>query len=81
MKQSLLASWLETIGSTVSGFLVSLALQHAVCWWFDLPLRAQDNLAIIGLFTAASLLRGIAWRRLMERLHVRVRMSAAMLAG
>jgi hypothetical protein len=80
MKQSWFASWLETIGSTSSGFVVSLGLQYAVCWWWDLPLRTHDNLLIIGMFTVASVLRGIAWRRLMERLHVRVKMSAGMLA-
>jgi hypothetical protein len=76
MKQSLFASWFETIGSTATGFAVSLCLQWLVCWWYDLPLHWHDNIAIIGLFTLASLLRGIAWRRLMEHFHVRNPISA-----
>ena len=80
MKQSLFASWFETIASTATGFLISLALQHVVCWWYDLPLRMEDNLAIIAVFTAASLLRGIAWRRLMEKLHIRTPLSPSLLA-
>lgn len=80
MKQSWFASWFETIASTATGFLISLGLQYAVCWWWGLPLKLHDNLAIIALFTVASLLRGIAWRRLMEKLHVRRPLSPAMLA-
>lgn len=80
MKQSLLASWIETIANTATGFAISLALQYAVCWWYDLPLRIHDNLAIIGVFTIASLIRGFAWRRLMEKLHVRRPLSAFMQA-
>lgn len=80
MKQSLLASWIETLASTATGFAISLALQYVVCWWYGLALQIQDNLAIIGLFTVASLLRGIAWRRLMEKLHVRRPLSAFMQA-
>lgn len=80
MKQSLLASWCETIASTATGFAISLGLQYLVCWYYSLTLVLHDNLAIIGLFTVASLVRGIAWRRLMERLHVRDPLSPAMLA-
>lgn len=81
MKQSLLASWIETIASTATGFAISLALQYAVCWWYALPLQIHDNLAIIGIFTVASLLRGLAWRRLMEKLHVRRPLSPFMQAA
>lgn len=80
MKQSKLVSWLDSIGSTVVGFLVALALQYAVCWWFDLPLRTFDNLGIVGLFTVASLLRGYGWRRFMEVFHVRRALSPFMQA-
>jgi hypothetical protein len=76
MKQSWLASWFETFANTASGFALSLGLQYGVCWWYSLPLRWDDNLAIIGVFTFASLVRGISWRRLMEALHVRNPISA-----
>ena len=80
MKQSRLASWLETCGSTATGFLLSLCLQYAICWWYDLPLRLHDNLAIIGVFTIASLIRSYGWRRLMEAFHVRRPLSPFMQA-
>lgn len=80
MKQSLLASWLETIGSTATGFVLSLCLQYVICWWWDLPLRLHDNLLIIAAFTVLSIVRGFAWRRLMERLHVRRSLSPFMQA-
>lgn len=80
MKQSLLASWFETVANTATGFLISLGLQYIVCWWYDLPLRLHDNLGIIALFTVASLLRSIGWRRLMERLHIRIPLSPFMQA-
>jgi hypothetical protein len=80
VKQSVLASWIETIASTATGFLLSLVLQYVVCWWYALELKLQDNLAIIALFTVASLVRGFFWRRLMERLHVRNPLSAGALA-
>jgi hypothetical protein len=80
MKQSVLASWIETIASTATGFLISLALQYLVCWYYGLELKLHDNLAIIALFTVASLARGFLWRRLMERFHVRRKLSPFMQA-
>jgi hypothetical protein len=80
MKQSRLASWLETIGSTATGFLLSLGIQYGICWLYGLPLRLHDNLLIIGIFTVASLLRSYAWRRLMEAMHVRRPLSPFMQA-
>jgi hypothetical protein len=81
MKQSMLASWIEQCASTASGFLISLGLQYAVCWWFGLPLKLHDNLAIIAVFTLASLARGMAWRRLMEAFHVRRALTPFMAAA
>lgn len=80
MRQSVLASWLETIGSTATGFVLSLCLQYVICWWWDLPLRLHDNLLIIAAFTVLSIVRGFFWRRLMERLHVRRSLSPFMQA-
>lgn len=80
MKQSRLATILETIGSAALGFVVALAIQAAVCIYYDLPLTMFDNIGIIVIFTVASLVRGYLWRRLMETLHVRRPLSPAMLA-
>jgi hypothetical protein len=80
MKQSRLASILETIGSTATGFLLSLIIQYGICWLYDLPLRLHDNLFIIAVFTVASLVRSYGWRRLMEAFHVRRTLSPFMQA-
>lgn len=81
MKQSNLASLFETFGGTALGFVVSLAIQYGICRYYGLPLSTSDNLGIIGIFTAASLLRGFAWRRVCEALHVRRSLSPFMQAA
>lgn len=80
MKQSRLASLLESWGNTVIGFAGSVAIQYGVCWWWGLQLRLFDNLSIIGAFTVWSLLRNYGWRRAMEHWFPRRRLSAAMQA-
>jgi hypothetical protein len=80
MKQTKLMSMIETAGGTLLGFVVSLAIQSAVCAWYGLPLSISQNLGIIGVFTIASLIRGYAWRRICEALHVRRSLSAFMQA-
>lgn len=80
MKQSKLVSWLDSIGSTATGFLLAIVIQYGVAWWYALPLRAFDNLGIVGIFTVASLVRGFGWRRLMEALHVKRPLSPFMQA-
>lgn len=80
MKQSKLASWIDTLGGTAFGFVCALVLQYAVCWWYALPLRVADNLGIIGLFTVVSLVRGYAWRRFMESMRVVPALSPAVIA-
>lgn len=80
MKQSRLASFLDTIGGTLVGFVVALAVQYGVAVWFDLPLRMLDNAAIVVVFTVVSIVRGYAWRRVMETLHARRPLSPFMQA-
>jgi hypothetical protein len=80
MKQSRLASLLDTIGGTAVAFFVALGVQWAVAVWFDLPLRMGDNAAIVAIFTVVSLVRGYAWRRLMEAVHVKRPLSPFMAA-
>lgn len=81
MKQSRLATLFETIGGTALGFVVALGVQAVICWLYALPLTLLDNLGIIGVFTIVSLIRGYAWRRACEALHVRRRLSPAMQAA
>lgn len=80
MKQSRLASALETAGSTATGFVLSLGIQNGVNWYYDLPLQQHQSIVIIGVFTVASLVRGYLWRRGMEKINVRRPLSAAMQA-
>jgi len=80
MKQSRLMSIVETCGGTALGFVVSLGIQYAICWWYALPLGNAQNLAIISVFTISSLLRGYVWRRFCEAIHVRRPLSAFMTA-
>jgi hypothetical protein len=80
MQQSRLATLFESVGGTAVGFVVALALQYGVCWWYALPLRLADNLGIIAVFTVASVVRGYGWRRLCEALSIRRPLSAFMRA-
>jgi hypothetical protein len=65
----------ETLGGTVLGFVVSLAIQYAICCYYGLPLSTSQNLGIISIFTLASLLRGYVWRRCCETLNIRHRLT------
>ena len=80
MKQSKLASLFETLGGTALGFALALVIQHAVNWWFRLPLSDGASAGVVGVFTVASLLRGFAWRRFCEWINVRRRLTPAMQA-
>lgn len=80
MKQSVKMSMIETSLSTIVGYLMSLAIQLGVVWWYDLPLQLHQNLTIIGVFTLASLLRGFGLRRFFEALHIRRPLSPFMQA-
>lgn len=80
MKQSRLMSWVETLGGTALGFVISIGVQYGVCWHYSLPLTLSDNLGIIAVFTVASIIRGYGWRRLMEATGVRMKLSPFMQA-
>jgi hypothetical protein len=76
VNQSRLASFLESCGNTASGFVISLACQFGfLVWWKGLPMSHSDNLEFALFMTVVSLLRSFAWRRLMERLRVHIRIS------
>jgi hypothetical protein len=81
MKQTPLASLVDTVAGTAVAFVVALGVQWAVAAWFDLPLRMSDNAAIVVVFTAVSLVRGYAWRRLMEAFRVQRPLSPFMQAA
>ena len=68
MTQSRRMSLIEA-GSNVSvGYLLAVVMQIMVFPWFGLNATVEENLAIGALFTAISLIRGYALRRLFARL-------------
>lgn len=67
MKQSRRLSFIEALTSTAIGYGVAVLTQLAVFPLFGLPATLADSLAIGAIFTAVSVLRGYAVRRLFER--------------
>ena len=68
-KQSRLMSLVEAVANVAVGYGVAVATQIAVFPLFGLAVSLGDNLAIGGVFTAISLIRGYALRRLFERMR------------
>ena len=80
MKQTRLASLLESCGSTATGFVLALVAQ-AIFWpVLGVHISAAQNLISVGIMTVLSVGRSFVWRRLMESLHVRRPLSPAMQA-
>ena len=66
--QTRLSSLTESCLNTASGFVVSwLVWVYIVVPYWNLPVRAADNLAITGMFTVVSIARTYVWRRLFNR--------------
>jgi TRAP-type mannitol/chloroaromatic compound transport system permease small subunit len=68
--QTKLSSLQEAIVSTFVGFVVSLLIQALVInsvW--NLHIRWSDNLAIVAIFTVASVLRSYVLRRIFNRVN------------
>jgi hypothetical protein len=57
----------EALTSTAIGYAVAVATQLAVFPAFGLPATLGDSLAIGAIFTAVSIARGYAVRRLFDR--------------
>jgi len=68
MTQSRRMSLVEAVTNVSVGYLLAVATQIAVFPWFGLHPSLGENLAIGALFTALSLIRGYALRRLFEAL-------------
>ena len=80
MKQSKRMSLIETCINTGAGFGISLAAQ-----WYFLPLLGvsislHQNFVFATIMTVISICRGFILRRIFEALHIRVPMSASILA-
>jgi hypothetical protein len=73
-KQSRLMSFLEASANVVVGFALALLTQLLLFPLFSISLGMNENLIIGGVFTAVSLLRSYALRRLFEALRAGERM-------
>ena len=65
--QSRRRSLIEAIANVVVGYVLAVAMQFMAFPWFGLHPSLGETLAIGSLFTAISLIRGYALRRLFER--------------
>lgn len=68
MSQSRKRSMVEALLNVAVGFALSLVLTALVFPMFGYPIRLQDNLSITAIFTAASVLRSYALRRMFNLL-------------
>ena len=69
MTQSRRMSLIEAVANVVVGYALALVTQIVAFPWFGLNATVGENLAIGALFTAISLIRGYALRRLFTRLY------------
>ena len=67
MTQTRIMSAVEAVANVAVGYGVAVATQLAVFPIFGLAVALGDNLAIGGIFTAVSLARSYALRRLFNR--------------
>ena len=66
MKQSRRWSLFEAITSTAIGYVIAVLTQIATFPLFGLATTLGENLAMGGIFTAVSIVRGYAIRRVFE---------------
>lgn len=69
MSQTPKQSMLEAVVNTTSGYLISLVTQVAVFPLFGIHLALGQNMLLVGLFTAISIVRSYVWRRIFNHLH------------
>ena len=66
MTQSRRMSLIETLTNVAVGYALAVVTQIVVFPWFGLHPSLGENLALGAIFTAISLIRGYALRRLFE---------------
>ena len=77
MEQTRLTSLVESCCNVGSGFVVSLLVwQFAVAPLFGYAVTFSTNIALTGIFTVVSVVRGYLWRRFFARGLHRVVMRA-----
>jgi hypothetical protein len=70
MTQSRRMSLIEAVTNVAVGYMLAVVTQVMVFPWFGLHPSLGENLALGGIFTAISLVRGYALRRLFEAICV-----------
>ncbi|MGY6633202.1 MAG: DUF7220 family protein [Alkalilacustris sp.] len=71
MTQSRRMSLIEAITNVALGYALAVVTQIIVFPWFGLHPSLGENLALGGIFTAISLVRGYALRRMLEAIGAR----------
>jgi len=71
MGQSKRGSVIETITSTIIGYMVAVASQIAIFPLYGIDLPLDSNMVIAAWFTIISLVRGYWVRRIFNFLHVK----------
>ena len=66
--QSRMMSFVEALGNVLVGFVAAVLTQRAVFPLFGIETALSTDLAIGAVFTAVSIVRSYAMRRLFERL-------------
>ena len=66
--QSRAMSLIEALANVAVGFTIAVLTQRAVFPWFGISTTLSTDLAIGAVFTAVSIVRSYAMRRLFERL-------------
>ena len=67
MSQSRRGSLIEAMVSTATGFAVSMVLQHFTMQALGRPTSTAEDLAVVSIFTVASIVRGYVLRRVFNR--------------
>lgn len=62
-------SILETLLNTLTGYIISVIAQLVIFPLYGLHATLSQNLQIVALFTAISIVRSYFWRRLFNHLH------------
>ena len=71
MKQSRTMSLIESIANVVVGYCIAVASQILIFPAFGLHMSLGQNLKMAGLFTAISICRSFALRRMFEAIRMR----------
>lgn len=71
MSQSRTHSLLETVANTLTGYVISVAISVHLYPVFGHKFTLAQNMALTSIFTVVSILRGYAFRRAFNYLHLR----------